>query len=1436
MSIYTGPSYGEIESVEFAVAGDADNAREAVVEVKNYELFSDQKPVSGGCFDARMGTTSHDYNCATCQNQRRDDPGHAGFLRARAPLVSPLFITEARRWLRVVCLACGAPVVDPARVRKHPRAQRLAKAAATVKEGVVCPACGAAHPKIVKTEDDYFSFLKVDTKTGAQEPLGTFEMEAVFGRVTAATTRAFGRPAASHPSRLVVRNVPLAPNSIRPGVRLGYSTSGVASSHCLTTLIQYLVGANLNLPEGLTAAQAAPYADAIESLQQVYFSMIVGSDKAVPTQGETGKRGIVLGSAAVSSIVRNFAKKEGRLRKNLLGKRVWNISRSTISGYQQLRIDEVGYPVAFARTVQICEEVQEYNLERLMRFFQNGRREYPGCSRVVKKATGATYRVEGVHRDFRLEIGDRLYRDVVTGDAVYFNRQPTLERSSIGVHRAVVMRDPGIHTFRMNVIACDWYNADFDGDEMNLWVPHDVMTRAEAQIMSRVSNWFISSKTGGPVNGQVQDSVVGSFELSRAAVAVAKYPAMALFAGARVPYPDFGGAPRALSGRELVSRLFEQAPVNYSRPPNWYKGAFASFVDYDPGEVRTTVVRGRLVEGVLDKASVGAGAAGGLFHLIASEYGAQKALDMIFALQQISIAFIERQGFTVGTGDMIVDAAATGEIRRIVGGLLEESRQITARLVRGELIPPIGMTTHEYYERLQLAALVVPDEILRPVVGSLDPNWNGLFKMIATGSKGSTPNLMHISGLIGQVTINARRIGEQFGVRRTNVFFPRFATSPEAYGFIKNNFINGLTSAEFVYSSMNGRFDLINKALSTASTGYRNRKAIMSLQTAITDNFRRAAKGRAVVQLLYGDDGLAADRVERVRLRSALLDDAELAAAFRLRAGGAAEQAVFDAAFAEVKADRDWFRAALLPFEDTDFNTALGDTAQLPVDVRRLVRNVLAEGPKGAAPAPAEVAAMAGRVREFCALIPYVLLNEVQERRRAAVPAHVRAATRLFQAHVRAELAPPTLARLSPARLAVVLDAARLHYARALVDYGVAVGILAAQAVSEPLTQYMLDSHHRSVAGGTNKSGLVRPEEIFTAKPVEAEASSEMLLRVRPEIEGSRAAVLQVASQIEMMELKRFVARWAVLFESLAGGPQFPAYRGDAAWMGSHAKGVALLAPPSDLASWCLRLELDKSMMILKSVELETIVERVRAGHPQAYVVHTAENVAQVVVRVYFREAQFRGAAEEKVVAFLGGPFLDTSIRGVPGITAAEVAELKRTFVGEGGALERRTVYAVKTTGTNIYGVLLNKNIDPLRVVSSSIGDTAKLFGIAAARGTIVREIRRFIGGRAPAVRHMQLYADEMTRTGRVTPLEQKGVVAREKHNVLLHMAMASPAGILQNAALTNAREKIHGIAPYLMVGRTPRVGTLWNDVIIDQDYVRATTESVDDILSGLDV
>jgi len=1450
-------------------------------------MFINRDPVPNGLFGPTMGTTDMRYVCCSCGEYRRRCPGHPGRIELPFDVVHPLFISEIRRWLRVVCLACGALMFDPRendRIARAAAPRRLAVAVSVfAADKAICPSCGAVHPKVIRDPNDKFtSHLQTTVRGNVRtEQFYPFQIGRLFGRISAETVWAMGRdPAIAHPSYLIIRNLQVPPVSIRPAVRLQGPGGPGSSCHDINSILQYIVKASEAIMGGggpipMPAPGepvGADLSDRIGNIQQLVYDLLIGGAK--PTQ-RNGKRGTVSGARPIESIAKRFPRKTGRGRKNLGGRRVWSIARDTISGLSQLPPTKVGIPEEFARSLQIEEVVQPENMAWLMKFFLNGQRRYPGANRVWRASTRSMHDVDAL-RGEKLEVGDRLYRNMITGDYICFNRAPSLERLAINVHEVVILRDSygdsslpapaRIKTFPFNVLATPLYNADFDGDEMNAWPLPTPGTQAEGFYLASVYQGFISTKNSVPSMGMVQDSTTGAALLSMEP-AFDKLCAMSLFSQGEI-VPDFSDMDNKslLSGRQIISRLLGRYPINLTRRPSWFSETAAAYIKFDPQDTETVIRHGEMISGVLDKATVGGGAQGGVFHQIARIYGNEQALNCIFSLQQMTIAYLDQRGFTISVADMLLPEESRLEIAEIVNDIVRESELITERLLRGEIVPPLGMTSREFYEKLQLEALKVPDSIFKPILSAINPKTNTLIQMIATGGKGNYMNAGNIMGAIGQITINSQRILSGAN-RRTLPYFQLGDLSPEASGFIRGNFIDGLGSGDHIFSSMNGRNDLTNKALSTALTGYQYRKSVMSSQSAITDNVRMVV-GPSVIQMLYGEDGIDARQLEPIKFRSALLGDKGMDDMYALP--GTARPSWHDAELSQLIADRDAFRAIGLTAEMIDFSSTFNDKVLAPVNVLIAAKNVFVDTSKK--PSLDELEVMYLAVKNFCDDFPYLLMNPTQLKLRRPVPPHMRAAVVHQQRLIRAELSSTRLLDYGASLplLQAVIDAIRVRYLRSLVAAGEAVGVMASQGVSEPLTQYMLDSHHRSVDGGTNKSGIIRPQEILGARPVEREQSSEMLIRGlvpdadgRMQVTNDRALLQELADSIKLLSLNQLTASSQVLYEVSfpsavergRGQPDnpddyYPKFVSDWKWMSDAIRANPLLPVPNNLTSWCFRFVLDRMRLVMKSIALETIITRLRAQFPNIYILHTPEGTSEenpdIVMRVYLNDHTFRRSSSkvsdpERIALDFFESLTATPLRGLAGIVDAKVIEVVRHRVVDDpspdrlGRLERaEKTLVIKTVGTNLHAASLHSRIDKNSLVTSSIGDTIKMFGIEAGRTRIINEIRRVMGGKSPNVRHLQIFADQMTRTGVHTSFESNGIAKREPNNIMLGALAHAPLTPLTRAALEGVVSDIYGIATPLMIGSIPQVGTGYVQLVCDDEFISKHRQSVSKILESL--
>jgi DNA-directed RNA polymerase beta' subunit len=1478
-----GPSLtysSRIAGIRFSIAGTEDVVRESCVGVTSYDLFRDNKPVDGGLYNAHLGTTDYEYKCKTCFHNKSRCLGHDGHFVLNYPVFSPMCLPEARKWLKIVCFECGKPVIPNrmferfAPAKRVDEAQKIARSVARK-----CAHCHAPHPTVKKDPNDQLVMTAeyyVDKRKVREEILYPHRVAEIFNRIEPETVLALGRPLESSPRKFVLNAVKIPAVTIRPDSDAGAS-GRIDDTKDITTMLQALMKKNAGMPAVTPAQIDLKLRKMIFELSAAYYDMIRASGNA----GNFSDR---------------LKGKQGRNRKTQLGKRVHYMFRSTIVGDVTLRIDEVGVSVKFAKNIQMEEVVQEYNKAELMRLVQNGRHRYPGCTEVRKRSSGALISVDNP-LDIELEPGDILYRDMVTGDWFNFNRQPSIKPSNISAMRARVVEDPDVLVLSMNVIACPAFDADFDGDQMNGIVNSGLGPRNELRMLSAFENWFIFHSSSTPGVGQIDDSVIGLFELTLNGVRVDKYHAMLVFANTTYS-PSFADMDPhdTITGRDCITRVMAQTPVNFTRKPQYYDEKLAPYMHYDASDIHVKIVRGEHVSGVLDKKSIGKGAAGGLYHIVCNDYGAKSALRLIFDMQQMAVAYTLQRGYTIGIHDLLVSADAKAEIDRVASDIINKSALVTDRLNRGEIIPPIGMTVEEFYEQQQIATLRAGDDFIEPVLGSLNTRTNNLLKIVFSGSKGSLDNVFNMVSSVGQKIINGERIKQKFGHKRTLAYYRRFETTPESRGYIANSYVGGVTSPEYVFNAMYARFDFISKALLTSIAGDQNRKSIKNLESITVNNFRSACKHKNVLQFLYGEDGLDPRNVEMVDFVTVGMDDATLAERYKVvnmpaapagAANAAAEAtasatrgntaaatvttntaankatkitlsaaasplppelaAIAVAQYDRVRANRDRYRDIFIRVESVNPGSRMQTSRLLPVNVARMLVDVAREYSDIVRPVDvtsadgvAEATRVTALVDQLTESLPWLHMNDGA---RALFPggqppAHIAQACWLVQMSLREHLALATVLALGERAIRIVCDRVRLVYLRALIDPGSAVGIIAALAFSGPLTQYVLDAHHRSAAGGTSKSGMTRVKEVMAARDVAKLEFPQMQLRLLPEIETNQARVQEVANNIEMMQLRQFVTVFQIFYEKF-GKPMHPTYAHEREMIANFARLNPLMTPPGDLFRWCVRIVINKTTLILKNMTVDLIVSRLREIYPDIYIVYTGENTPEVVMRVYvragLRDARgvgvFKANVETDHMVGVAHMLIDTIIRGVNGVTNTNVVKQARTRVGADGGLESQDVYLIETVGTNLSDVLANQNVDPRYVSTDAILETYRMYGIEAARSKIVNELRKLSECNH---RHYLVYADEMTSTGRVTSIERSGLSTREASNYLLRMGFGAPIPTLEEAGVCAAKDEVTGVTAPLLVGSVPRVGTLYNSVQVDGDIVRSNVKKPDDILDTL--
>lgn len=1422
-----------IAKVEFFLITDEEKIQRSYAQVNSGDALNDNgMPAINGVVDLRMGTTSYKLKCVTCGNDNKQCLGHEGTIKLNTPILNPLAINEIRQWLKVLCHNCGGLLFEPHRLAGVSVSRRLNEGIKFATDVRHCPHCKTLTGKVRKVENVTHASMYIKTsQTGkvSREYLYPYKIKKIFAKITNETLQIMGRNYRTSPVHYCCSIMNVPPTTIRPSMQSFNGTNN--THHDFTNIIQHIVKSNNDLSDqellfkgDRINHETGILVDTIEDrkLQTLYdftYWLVKGA-----TTTTTANRGFKIGAKPLLSITREIPGKKGLLRGYQLGKRTISMARSTISCNSSYKIDEIGIPLIFARTLQREEVVQHFNIEFLMTFILNGTKKYPGYTMIVKGKTGA--RFDAANFDKRqLEIGDIVYRDLIDGDEVYFNRQPTANTASFGVHRVHVIKNPNIHTLQFNVSACHNYHADFDGDQMNLIPTRCVSSCAEAKHVSGIRSHFISVGSSGPMNGQVQDAVVGCYYMTRPDVVMDKFHAAMMFSTTRLESLDFEN--KLYTGYDIVSLSLTGTPINYSRKPFIFKEMYAQQINFDDREKRVEIVRGKMKQGVLDYTSIGI-TNGSIYHIIAREYGKQEALDAIFIMQQISIQFLMYHGFTSSIFDLLLGDEAIQRIKEVVEEALIESEAINQQLARGEIVSPIGMSISAYYEKLQMNALKPNDtKIMNYILREVDPhNKNGFFTMIGTKAKGNDPNFINICGVVGNVTINDSRMPENFSYRRVMAYYQRFTMSPFAYGFVPNSYMAGTSAVELFHQARLARFTMISGALFTAITGYFLRKGTMNHQATLVNNARQSAKDRMIVQYMYGDDGLDPRELEKIVIKTIMMDDETVVKHCVGEVNTGSRE--LDSYTAAVIEDRDFIREILLKYESANAEQQFTNEFNLPVNVERLIDTVFvdAEATKTAVHEPdiGTTVKKMKMVEDFCERLQYVHSNKAREISKAKLSAIKKTSVFIMQVYVRAELYRKTvLERLSVTQLEYILDYIKVKYIRSLMSYGTTVGIIAAQYITGPLTQGMLDARHKSASGGAKTSGMTKVNEIYQAKKVKDEHAPSMTIHVN---EGLSAKA--VAMTIEYLTVKLFVKKLSLLVESPAA-LKYPQFLDDKKWMDNYFKYNGF-NKPNNITNFCVRLVIDKTMLILKLLSLDEIILKIKSSvaGKGTFIVHTQESSPEIIIRIWLRSSSFVKTDKEKDKAIaIAKTILECPIRGCNRILHTSVEKQSYTKVDATGKIVREEKEIIITTGTNMYELALHNGVDRTRITSNSVDDTYTMLGVAAARNKIITETAICMGGEAPSYRHLQLYADEMCRIGNVSSYEKGGLAMREKGNACLLMCNSDPLKVVTTSALTNAKNKVYGTMTAHLMGMVPQIGTKYNKLCMDSKFIKENYKSV---------
>ena len=844
-----------ITGIRFSVWSPNEIRKYSVAEITAPETYDeDGMPVQGGLMDGRLGTLEPGQKCLTCGNTAARCPGHFGHIELAEPILHIAFIDNIHKLLQSVCRSCARLRVPQEDLdaftaikerhlaytlisQKRIPEQIIEKA----KKAKECPHCGKIQYDLIFTKPTIF----VEKTEIGEHRLLPVTIRERFSQITDEDLRLLSYdPVTARPEWFILQAMPVAPVTVRPSIIL---ETGIRSEDDLTHKMVDIIRVNQRLKESKEAGTPPLIVQDLVDLLQYHATTYFDNEvSGIPQAHHRSGR-------PLKTLTQRLKGKEGRFRGSLSGKRVDFSSRTVISPDPNLDLSEVGVPLQIAMKLTIPEIVTEWNIERMRHLVINGPNKFPGVNYIVRP-DGVKIRLDFVEDRSviaeTLEMGYLIERHLSDGDIVMFNRQPSLHQMSIMAHYVKVL--PG-KTFRLHPSVCPPYNADFDGDEMNLHVPQSEEARAEAILLMRVQDQLISPRYGGPIIGALRDYVTGAYLLTKddTVLSVQEFSNLAMLGAytGKLPKPMIKTKDGpAYTGKQLFS-LFLPKDFNFVITSKWSKGT--------KGKPKDVVIKqGELLSGVIDKASIGAEEPESVLHRIAKDYGNAEAKSFLNSILIMVKQFITSYGFSYGYSDLEIPDKDKQQILDDIHETYDVISDLTSQYEKGTLKLTRGMKPEEALEAYIVNELgKARDKAGNTADQSLDQSNAGKI-MATTGARGSSLNIGQMAGALGQQSRRGNRLSSGFH-NRALTHFKENDPNPDAQGFVKSNYREGLSTLEFFFHAMGGREGLVDTAVRTQQSGYMQRRLINALEHIRLeyDGTVRDPHGH-IIQFLYGDDGI----------------------------------------------------------------------------------------------------------------------------------------------------------------------------------------------------------------------------------------------------------------------------------------------------------------------------------------------------------------------------------------------------------------------------------------------------------------------------------------------------------------------------------------------------------------------------------------------------
>jgi DNA-directed RNA polymerase II subunit RPB1 len=1463
----------QIKKVDFDILGNEEIHTMSSIKqgLDAHDLYDNLEPKKGGLLDTRMGPLGYSDYCDTCGFNSDYCPGHPGHIELAENVFNIGYLDYVKKILEVVCIKCSKVLINKnelivKKLLKTTQGEnRLDSIRELSKNISYCDkkndGCGSPVFKIKKQIKKNIAEIKIiaeieyDTRDTdnlkGDKGFQPFELTpqiiyVILSNISNMDCEIIGmNPYRSRPEDKIHKFYHIPPPVIRPSVKADFMSNGGTKEDDLTHKLSDIIKKNNDIikkQDNIGDSKNKYIKDHVHLLQ-CHIAVFQNKDAVTLDKNDAKTK-------QFKPLVKRLKGKEGRVRKNLMGKRGDFSARTVVTGYPSCSADEVGVPVRIAKILTFQEIVTENNREILQKLVDTGPNKHPGANIVFQEIKyGKIQKYDAIDlkgRTVQLKIGDIVERHMQNGDPVLFNRQPTLQKQSLLCHRALIIDDETLMTYRLNLSATGPYNADFDGDEMNIFCPQTIQGRIELEEIADIKLQYISPAYSRSSMGITQDGLIGAFTLTHPEMLINYKDAINLMSSTHLnDFSFFSNKKENYTGKELFSLII-------------------------PEEIRIktkyhTIKNGILTDGQLTKNILKAGTRDNLIQLIWNQYNPTKTVEFVNSCQWLVDSFNMYNGFTVGIGDIDINEKTKKEIAIYIASIQSKVDSI----ITTKENTPSYMDESLYESKIYMELNVIREEVSKIVLNQVKDDNN--FKiMLTSGSKGTPANLGQMIGCIGLQVSEGGLVKKKLN-RRTLPYFHQDDDRSMARGMIVNSYYQGLSWTEFIFHIGGGRENMIDKAIKTAETGYLQRKLIKMGEDVMIkyDGTVRTANDH-IVQLLFGYTGIDTTRCHEYEISLLKMSNNDIRDTLTFTKEELLNLKNFNAydntkLFHELREMRNNIRSSVQKF-GMDYKL-LHDKYMISINLNRIVNNYIEYGKNNKNNIIDDPKYILNKLED--ALNPdNMSLISMSKKQMSDASSFKYIDDRISKTITKYSLYdalnPKKVInqyKLTYKQFDTMMDEIIKEHNKNVIDYGEMVGIIGAQANGEPLTQMNLDAIHSTGHGNISylTSGVSRVKEIFSVTKSDKMKTPQMSVFLNKKYRNNRDIVNKIASHIKFTSISDIFKKIDVHNDPepyKKGGFMETDNIGKPFYT---SKSETLIGCQSDIENLpiLIRIELFKDLMLEKGITLFEIQSKFCSWWEKRHsdiksmkkeekrilmkisaisILSSSENDDKIFIHIRFgikdidKKDKFNYSTLE---AFIDNIISNFQLKGIKGVKKInEISPENINVFGndrnsneydenDNEEIHKEEEYVIYTAGCNLEEIRYIFGVDLKRTISNDIVNVYETFGIEFARTLIIREIIYAYGraGHEVHYHHVSVLVDLMTIEGFIMQIDRHGMAKSDQEPMSRASFERQPDQFLK-AAVFSETDNLNGVSARIMMGMIIKGGTGYPDVMMNTDMI----------------